>query len=1153
MPGLGCFSNAELQAFLLGDLPQRVSEAVAAHLEVCAKCQARADLFDGLTDPVVCSLRQAHRSASGGEATTDGTAAEVHNGTVAAPAADSERPSLRVAGYTILEELGRGGMSVVYKARQSQPDRLVALKMILAGGHAGPERRTRFLAEADAIARLQHPGIVQVHEVGENDGLPFLILEYLAGGSLAERTHGQPQPPRQAAELVETLARAIHHAHQQGIVHRDLKPSNILLTAQGQPKVSDFGLAKQERPELTATGAVLGTPSYMAPEQASGDNRAVGPAADVYALGAILYELLTSRPPFRGATTLDTLEQVRSQEVVPPSQLQLRTPHDLNTLCLKCLHKEQGRRYVTALELADDLRRFLDGKLVLARPVGVAERLWRWSRRKPAWAAMLLTVAGLLLVILIGGSVGLVRLNAALQQSENNRRESENNLVQTRKAERATEEQLFDALLAQARGNCLSRQPGQRFESLAILRRATRLARELELPAERFLQLRNAAILALALPDLHVTQTWNGVPDGHAQVDFDEELAVYAWMDTQGNCEVRRVAGDQLLHRFPAPPDSVSLGGSAVLSRDGRFLSLTWCYDAQRFASKQHLFRLTGDKDSEWLFEEQDVSFAAFDKDGRRLVAGHGDGSVSVRELDPKQPATLLRRFPSGTFKRNVAAALHPTEPWVAVTSYFGPNVVEIRDYRSGTVLHTLELPQNGGDVAWHPHGHTLAVSSGDGTDIWLYESATWKRTRTLHSVGAGNVLTFNSPGDRLASVAWGGQVSLFDVGTGKLLFQTPPIAVPMARLRFSRDGCRLARTSNGKQIGIWEVGDGREYRTLLYEGGGAGKFGDRVAVWSDNRLLMCSVATRFCFWDLETGAEVGTLPVDQLGWHHLVPAGSGRPGALMIETASGLHRWPIEQALQIPGTIRIGPPQLLSPIHAYWTDHSRDGRLLAGASRTIAQYQPHAGGWVLRADRSGHPIRRLAEGRDILHVALSPRGDLAVTSPQLTGVNRVWDVASGRLLRELNTASGTFPCFSPDGKWLAVSGDTGALYAVDTWKEGLGFSGIAQFSPDSQQLVVRTKSGDLRLIDIRKSRDLAWFADPNQEVGGFHLFTPDGTRLITVSNGKEGGIHVWDLRAIRRQLKALDLDWEAPDYPPEPPPSQTPLRLEIVADATPP
>jgi serine/threonine protein kinase len=327
-----------------------------------------------------------------------------------------------VPGYDILGELGRGGMGVVYKARQVKANRIVALKMILSGAHADETDLARFRTEAEAIARLQHPHIVQVYEVGEHDGKPFFSLEFCAGGSLNDRLDGTPLQPKEAAQLVETLARAMQAAHEKNVIHRDLKPANVLLAEDGQLKISDFGLAKKtdEGAGQTVSGSIVGTPSYMAPEQADGRSREVGPAADVYALGAILYELLTGRPPFKAATPLDTALQVIRDEPVPPRRLQPKTPTDLETICLKCLHKEPKRRYATARDLAEDLERFQAGRPVQARPVGLLEGSWRWCRRNPAVAGLLAAVA---VVLLLGTAVAwtfALEAQANSQQARNN-------------------------------------------------------------------------------------------------------------------------------------------------------------------------------------------------------------------------------------------------------------------------------------------------------------------------------------------------------------------------------------------------------------------------------------------------------------------------------------------------------------------------------------------------------------------------------------------------------------------------------------------------------------------------------------------------------------------------------------------------------------
>jgi formylglycine-generating enzyme required for sulfatase activity len=333
-------------------------------------------------------------------------------------------------GYEIVRELGRGGMGVVYQARHIKLNRPVALKMILAGSHAGPADLTRFQTEAEAIARLRHPNIVQIYEVGEHEGKPFFSLEFCGGGSLEKKLGGTPLPPKEAASLVETLARAMQAAHEQHVIHRDLKPANVLLADDGTPKITDFGLAKKlDEAAQTASGAVMGTPSYMAPEQAGGKSADIGPLADVYALGAILYECLTGRPPFKAATAVETILQVVGDEPVPPSRLQSKTPRDLETICLKCLHKDPQRRYATAATLADDLRRFLDGEPIRARPVGVAEGAVKWARRRPALAALL----GVVLLALVSLAVLSGNLVAARNDANKKRQAAEEKEAEARK------------------------------------------------------------------------------------------------------------------------------------------------------------------------------------------------------------------------------------------------------------------------------------------------------------------------------------------------------------------------------------------------------------------------------------------------------------------------------------------------------------------------------------------------------------------------------------------------------------------------------------------------------------------------------------------------------------------------------------------------
>jgi serine/threonine-protein kinase len=330
------------------------------------------------------------------------------------PYTQPEEPTLQqVPGYEVEAELGRGGMGIVFRARHLRLNRPVALKMLLAGAYAGPRERERFQREAEAAAGLRHENIVRVYDVGDHDGRPYFTMEFLEGGSLAQKLSGTPQPARQAAALVATLTGAAQAAHACGIVHRDLKPGNVLLTADGTAKISDFGLARslQGGAALTQSGVAMGTPSYMAPEQARGQAQAIGPAVDVYALGAILYELLTGRPPFQAETPAETVLQVILQEPVPPSRLNFKVPRDLDTICLKCLQKDPARRYATAAALADDLRRFGEGRPIQARPVGWGVRSWRWCRRNPTAAALLAT-ALVLVGLASGGGVWFAQQQA---------------------------------------------------------------------------------------------------------------------------------------------------------------------------------------------------------------------------------------------------------------------------------------------------------------------------------------------------------------------------------------------------------------------------------------------------------------------------------------------------------------------------------------------------------------------------------------------------------------------------------------------------------------------------------------------------------------------------------------------------------------------
>jgi eukaryotic-like serine/threonine-protein kinase len=470
-----CPSDEQLSGLLDDALSKPEQDALAEHVEKCASCLQKLARMTDVPDTetwqrvthlppnieaegeIMRRLKLVLRSLT--SISFDSSVTPMINSAQGKPASsapiDFEIPS--VPGYEIIGILGRGGMGVVFKARQLALQRVVAIKMFQNWTQAGEKELARFRAEADVIARLQHPNIVQIHDVGDVGGRPYFVLEYVTGGNLAEKLDGTPQSMLLASQFVEVLARAVQTAHASGVVHRDLKPANILLSAAIEgaagdvnttrapgavggdsrfltaiPKIADFGLAKiaygeleiQRPRSLTVSGDLIGTPSYMAPEQAAPSGAPVGPAADVYSLGAILYELLTGRPPFKGETLLDTVLQVLHSEPVSVMGLQPNVPRDLETICLKCLRKEPQHRYPTASELADDIQRFLGGRPIKARPRGTAEKVWRWIRDHPAPSGLL--AAGVLtpivaLIILSMLSARLVRssaLESAAQQAE---------------------------------------------------------------------------------------------------------------------------------------------------------------------------------------------------------------------------------------------------------------------------------------------------------------------------------------------------------------------------------------------------------------------------------------------------------------------------------------------------------------------------------------------------------------------------------------------------------------------------------------------------------------------------------------------------------------------------------------------------------------
>jgi WD40 repeat protein/tetratricopeptide (TPR) repeat protein len=1067
--------------------------------------------------------------------------------------------SVSPPGYEILAELGRGGMGVVYKARQIQLNRVVALKMILAGGHASAADLARFRTEAEAIARLQHPNIVQIHEVGEHEGKPFFSLEFCGGGSLTEKLNGTPLAPTAAARVVESLALAMDFAHKHGVIHRDLKPANVLLATEATekkrglssvssvssvaglfPKITDFGLAKKlDEAGQTQSGAIMGTPSYMAPEQAAGKGKEVGPAADVYALGAILYECLTGRPPFKAATPLDTVLQVISEEVVPATRLNAKVPRDLETICLKCLQKDPAKRYGSAEALAEDLRRWQANEPIAARPVGRLERGWRWCRRKPAAAAACL----LGLFLLVGAIV--VPLIMAFNEAHNAQQLGKEqgktltalelakvNERTAKEAERQALRQAASSVLGRALALC---DQGDVNRGLLLLARGLETARQAEAAdleeafrwnlgawAREVHELRQMMLHPAAVNAVAVSA------DGNLAASGCDDGKVRLW-----NLETGQAVGEPLVHpgRVHAvafhPKDNKLLSGC----EDGR--ARLWDVPSGRPVGPPlvHYFR------EKWTSKEwhpkHGVSCVAFSPDGKKFATGAGDNRVLVWDTASGKPAAPPMHHGGAI----MCVAFSPDGRSVLYGCYGA--LYAVRDASTGQPIGRPWRDSDHGSIVFgiaiSPDGKRVATGLNDQRLARQWDAVTGLPIgRTLlhqHHVFA---VAYSPDGEFLVTGSQDRTARLWNVATERPCGALLQHAGAVMAVAFSPDGRQMLTGSSDGTVRVWSPGAGALLHALPQT---PLSMVNCAAFSPDNRsvLIGCRVwGNRATLWDVVSGRQL--LP----DFAHTDNAGHGpnwvrgvafSPGGSTVYTADRerqvVHFWDKATAQKKGATQPHGA--------------GLERMVLSPDGRTLATSTLYSGVRLWNAE-TGHPIGEQIHRGAVLALAFSPDSKTLLTSG-MDRTTRLWDASTGEPRAEpvVHRDQYLAVCFSPDGSTIVTGGEDGNAqrWNATSWKP----VGPPMQHQGSVNSVVYTAGGRLILTSCQNGSAVLWHAATGLPVGPalrhesyveFAVGSPDGRTLVTC--GADAMARLWavpvpavgepaDIMRAVEQMTGLELD----------------------------